>query len=135
MPQLCHWAALFLALSSIYCGGVINTLYRNFADIPIVITGIRTEDGLVADRGEITVLIDEYDAPIVNNLTKPARLEAAKETLHGFYNALKSCENMIDRVFITGITKFSQLSVFSAMNNLMDISFQTVFCDNMRIHS
>ncbi|MDR1313455.1 MAG: AAA family ATPase, partial [Deltaproteobacteria bacterium] len=97
----------------------IDTLNRNYADIPIVTQSIQAEDGLVANRRKTIVLIDEYDAPIVNNLTNPARLEVAKETLHGFYNALKSCENMIDRVFITGITKFAQLSVFSAMNNLM----------------
>jgi hypothetical protein len=102
----------------------VETLYWNYANIPILTTGMGTEDGLVADRREIIVLIDEYDAPIVNNLTDPASLEIAKSTLHGFYNALKSCENMIDRVFITGITKFSQLSVFSAMNNLRDITFQ-----------
>ncbi|MDR1315128.1 MAG: AAA family ATPase, partial [Deltaproteobacteria bacterium] len=97
----------------------IETLYRNFADIPIVTQSIQIEDGLVADRRKIIVLIDEYDAPIINNLTDPASLKVATRTLHGFYNALKSCENMIDRVFITGITKFAQLSVFSAMNNLM----------------
>jgi hypothetical protein len=105
----------------------IETIYWNYADIPIVTPGIRTEDGLIADRGEIVVLIDEYDAPIVNNLTDPASLEVAKKTLHGFYNALKSCEYMIDRVFITGITKFSQLPLFSTMNNLRDISFQSNF--------
>ncbi|MDR1312814.1 MAG: ATP-binding protein [Deltaproteobacteria bacterium] len=105
----------------------IDTLYWNYADIPIVTPGIRTKDGLAADRGEIIVLIDEYDAPIVNNLTDPASLEVAKKTLHGFYNAMKSCENMIDRIFITGITKFSQLSLFSAMNNIMDISFESEY--------
>jgi hypothetical protein len=73
------------------------------------------------------VLIDEYDAPIVNNLTDPASLEVVKKTLYGFYNAIKSSESMIDRVFITGITKFAQLSLFSAMNNLMDISFESEY--------
>ncbi|MDR1081260.1 MAG: ATP-binding protein [Deltaproteobacteria bacterium] len=105
----------------------IRTIYRNYADIPIVTQSVQDEDWLVADRRKIIVLIDEYDAPIVNNLTDPASLEVAKKTLHGFYNALKSCENMIDRVFITGITKFPQLSVFSAMNNLRDITFQSNF--------
>jgi hypothetical protein len=105
----------------------IDALNRNYADIPIITQSIHAEDGLVANRKKIIVLIDEYDAPKVNNLTDPASLEVAKKTLHGFYNALKSCENMIDRVFITGITKFAQLSVFSAMNNLRDITFQSNF--------
>ncbi|MDR1313047.1 MAG: ATP-binding protein [Deltaproteobacteria bacterium] len=105
----------------------IETLYSNYADIPIVTQGIRTEDGLFADRSKIIVLIDEYDASIINNLTEPDNLKIVQRTLHGFYNALKSCENMVDRVFITGITKFSQLSVFSAMNNLRDISFKNEY--------
>ncbi|MDR1037459.1 MAG: ATP-binding protein [Deltaproteobacteria bacterium] len=106
---------------------IIEILHNNYADIPIVTQSIRTKDGIVADRGEIIVLIDEYDAPIINNLTDLTSLKVATRTLHGFYNALESCEDMIDRVFITGITKFSQLSVFSAMNNLMDISFESEY--------
>jgi hypothetical protein len=102
---------------------VIRILSRNFADIPIITENTKISDGLVADQSKIIVLIDEYDAPIINNLTEPDKLKIARKTLHGFYNALKSCENMIDRIFITGITKFSQLSLFSALNNLEDISF------------
>ncbi|MDR1035125.1 MAG: AAA family ATPase [Deltaproteobacteria bacterium] len=103
---------------------VISALQSNYADIPIVTKSIKAKDRLMADQSEIIVLIDEYDAPIINNLTDSNKIKLAKETLHSFYNSLKSCENMIDRVFITGITKFSQLSVFSAMNNLRDITFQ-----------
>jgi hypothetical protein len=106
---------------------IVETLYWNYADIPILTPGLQPDSGLVANRNKIIVLIDEYDAPIINNLTDSAKLKVAKSTLHGFYNALKSCESMIDRVFITGITKFSQLSVFSAMNNLIDISFDTEY--------
>jgi hypothetical protein len=102
----------------------VEALYRNFADIPIVTQTIQIEDGLFSDRTIIIVLIEEYDAPIINNITNHDKLDKAKQTLHGFYNALKSCGNMIDRVFITGITKFAQLSVFPAMNNLRDITFQ-----------
>ncbi|MDR1036770.1 MAG: AAA family ATPase [Deltaproteobacteria bacterium] len=104
-----------------------ETLYRNYADIPILTPGIQPESGLVPYRNKIIVLIDEYDAPLINNLTDSARLKVAKSTLHLFYNALKSCESMIDRVFITGIKKFFQLSVFSAMNNLIDISFESEY--------
>ncbi|MDR1081357.1 MAG: AAA family ATPase [Deltaproteobacteria bacterium] len=103
---------------------VIETLSWNYADIPIITNNIRTKDVVIANRSKIIVLIDEYDAPIINNITNQYKLDIAKQTLHGFYNALKSCDSMIERVFITGITKFSQLSVFSAMNNLSDITFQ-----------
>jgi hypothetical protein len=102
---------------------VIDFISSNFDNVPLVTRKIRRQDGLTADRMKLVVLIDEYDAPIINNITDIKRVEIAKETLHGFYNALKSCEEMIDRIFITGITKFSQLSLFSALNNLEDISF------------
>ncbi|MDR1314366.1 MAG: ATP-binding protein [Deltaproteobacteria bacterium] len=106
---------------------VIRKLSRNFIDIPLITENTKISDGLVADKSEIIVLIDEYDAPIINNLTEPDNLKIAQKTLHGFYNALKSCENMIDRIFITGITKFSQLSLFSALNNLADITFDPLY--------
>ncbi|MDR1312502.1 MAG: ATP-binding protein [Deltaproteobacteria bacterium] len=106
---------------------VIRILQRNYSDILIITENTEKADGLTANRKGIIVLIDEYDAPIINNLTEPDNLKIAQKTLHGFYNALKSCENMIDRIFITGITKFSQLSLFSALNNLEDISFDSEY--------
>ncbi|MDR1314731.1 MAG: AAA family ATPase [Deltaproteobacteria bacterium] len=102
---------------------VIRTLRRNYTDIPLITENTEISDGLVANKKEIVVLIDEYDAPIINNINNKTNLKLAKLTLHGFYNSLKSCENMVDRIFVTGITKFSQLSLFSALNNLEDISF------------
>jgi uncharacterized protein YehS (DUF1456 family) len=104
---------------------VISTLRRNYADIPILTANIDMQDALVANRNKIIVLIDEYDSPIINNIMNTQNINIAKKTLHSFYNALKSCDDMLERVFITGITKFAQLSVFSAMNNLSDITFQT----------
>ncbi|MDR1312569.1 MAG: AAA family ATPase [Deltaproteobacteria bacterium] len=116
------------AQDSAYClTEVISALSWNYADIPLITDNIRTKDALTADRDKVIVLIDEYDAPIINNISIPHRLNIAKQTLHSFYNALKSCENMIERVFLTGITKFSQLSVFSAMNNLRDITFNPAY--------
>jgi hypothetical protein len=103
---------------------VIETLSWNYADIPIITNNIRTKDAVITDRSKIIVLIDEYDAPIINNIMNQDQLDIAKQTLHGFYNALKSCDSMIERVFIAGITKFSQVSAFSVMNNLNDITFQ-----------
>ncbi|MDR1037730.1 MAG: ATP-binding protein [Deltaproteobacteria bacterium] len=103
---------------------VITSLSLNYADIPILTGNVRTQNALVSNRGKIIVLIDEYDAPIINNIMNTTNINIAKKTLHSFYNALKSCDDMIERVFITGITKFAQLSVFSAMNNLSDITFQ-----------
>ncbi|MDR1312632.1 MAG: AAA family ATPase, partial [Deltaproteobacteria bacterium] len=105
----------------------IEFLSEHYDEIPIITRKVRMNDGLVADRMKIVVLIDEYDAPIINNFADPDELAIATRTLHGFYNAMKSCDDIIERVFITGITKFSQLSVFSAMNNLRDITFKSEY--------
>ncbi|MDR1314280.1 MAG: AAA family ATPase [Deltaproteobacteria bacterium] len=102
---------------------VVEYIFKNFDTVPLVTRKICRQDGLPADRMRTIELIDEYDAQIINNLAEPENLIIAQKTRHGFCKALKCYEEMIDRIFITGITKFSQLSFFSALNNLEDISF------------
>ena len=71
---------------------------------------------------QAVVIIDEYDAPLLDVLHDTERLEAVREVMQEFYQRLKMCEAMIRFCFITGITKFSQLSIFSTINNLTNIS-------------
>jgi hypothetical protein len=71
--------------------------------------------------GKAVVLIDEYDAPILDSLGKKILAEI-KDLLRGFYKVLKEQEENIRFVFITGISKFSKVGVFSALNNLQDIT-------------
>ncbi|MBO7465959.1 MAG: ATP-binding protein [Bacteroidales bacterium] len=71
---------------------------------------------------QAAVIIDEYDAPLLDVLHDTERLEAVREVMQEFYQRLKMCEAMIRFCFITGITKFSQLSIFSTINNLTNIS-------------
>ena len=71
---------------------------------------------------QAVVIIDEYDAPLLDVLHDKERLEAVREVMQEFYQRLKMCEAMIRFCFITGITKFSQLSIFSTINNLKNIS-------------
>ena len=68
------------------------------------------------------IIIDEYDAPLLNNLCKEDNLEDIHRVLMDFFSPIKSCEEILRFVFITGITKFSQLSIFSTLNNLVNIS-------------
>jgi len=69
------------------------------------------------------VLIDEYDAPILDNLNKPDEvIEPIREFMHNFYRILKACDQYLKFVFLTGISKFAKISVFSGLNNLVDIS-------------
>lgn len=71
---------------------------------------------------EVVVLIDEYDAPLLTVLHDPERLEPMRTALQSFYSPLKDLDPYLRFVFITGITKFSQLSIFSQLNNLSNIS-------------
>ena len=71
---------------------------------------------------QVVVLIDEYDAPMLTVLHDSKRLEQMRTELQAFYSPLKDLDPYLRFVFITGITKFSQLSIFSQLNNLNNIS-------------
>jgi len=71
---------------------------------------------------KVVVLIDEYDAPLLDVLTDKESLDANRQVMRNFYSPLKACDSDLRFVFITGITKFSQLSIFSELNNLQNIS-------------
>ncbi len=68
------------------------------------------------------VLVDEYDKPLLDLVDKPEMLEHNKAVFKGFFSNLKSCDEYIRFVFITGVTKFHKVSIFSDLNQLNDIS-------------
>ncbi|MBO4984167.1 MAG: ATP-binding protein [Bacteroidaceae bacterium] len=70
----------------------------------------------------VVVLVDEYDKPLLQALQNKELLEAYRNTLKAFYGVLKSCDRYLRFAFLTGVTKFSQVSVFSDLNQLNDIS-------------
>ena len=72
--------------------------------------------------GAVVVLIDEYDKPILDNINDLQRANEMREVLRSFYTTLKSCDEYLRFVLLTGISKFSKAGVFSALNNLADIS-------------
>ncbi|MBO4774809.1 MAG: AAA family ATPase [Bacteroidales bacterium] len=71
---------------------------------------------------QVAVIIDEYDAPLLDVLHEEELLPEYRRVMQEFYQPLKASEAMIRFCFITGITKFSQLSIFSTINNLTNIS-------------
>ena len=71
---------------------------------------------------KVVVLIDEYDAPLLDVAHKKDSLEDLRQVMRNFYSPLKDSDPHLQFVFITGITKFSQLSIFSELNNLKNIS-------------
>ena len=68
------------------------------------------------------VVLDEYDAPLLNVLHNEERLKEVRQLMRTLYSPLKDCDPYLRFVFITGISKFSQLSIFSEINNLTVIS-------------
>ena len=70
----------------------------------------------------VVVLVDEYDKPLLQALDNDALLEDYRKTLKAFYGVLKSADRYLRFVFLTGVTKFSQVSVFSDLNQLQDIT-------------
>jgi hypothetical protein len=87
-------------------GDVLRTLIRKCA----------------AKHGPAVILIDEYDKPILDFMHSPEDADAMRSVLRNFYIQIKSADEHIRFVFVTGITKFSKMGVFSGMNNLKDIS-------------
>ncbi|MBR0177305.1 MAG: ATP-binding protein [Bacteroidales bacterium] len=71
---------------------------------------------------QVVVIIDEYDAPLLDVLHEEELLPKFRRVMQEFYQPLKASEAMIKFCFITGITKFSQLSIFSTINNLKNIT-------------
>ncbi len=71
---------------------------------------------------EVVLLIDEYDAPINNFIDEPHILKGVQDVIREFYKTTKALDGYWRFVFVTGITKYAKLSLFSAINNITDIS-------------
>ncbi|MBP5450560.1 MAG: AAA family ATPase, partial [Spirochaetales bacterium] len=77
----------------------------------------------------VVILIDEYDKAMLQVVDKPELLDEFRDILKGFYCNLKAFDQYIKFAFITGVTKFSKVSIFSDLNNLNDISLDDEFAD------
>lgn len=71
---------------------------------------------------QVVVLIDEYDAPMLDVAHDKETLDVLRNVMRNFFSPLKMCEPMLRFVFLTGITKFSQVSFFSELNNIKNVS-------------
>jgi Predicted AAA-ATPase/PD-(D/E)XK nuclease superfamily len=104
-------------------------LLSNHYEIELTATDYKTQFKELISKaskkhGQVVVLIDEYDKPIIDFLEKET-IEQAKvnrDILREFYSVLKNADEDLELVFITGISKFSKVSIFSLLNNLKDIS-------------
>lgn len=76
---------------------------------------------------QVAIIIDEYDAPLLDVLHEDENLPAFRKVMQEFYQPLKACEPYVKFCFITGITKFSQLSIFSTLNNQTNVTMLPAF--------
>lgn len=76
---------------------------------------------------QVVVLIDEYDAPWRDVVHEREKLDVLRNIMCDFYSPLKACDPYLRYVFLTGITKFSQLSIFSELNNIKNISMDKTY--------
>lgn len=82
----------------------------------------------VAHHGQrAVVLVDEYDKPILDNLTDPEVARAMREGLRNLYSVIKGQDAHIQFAFLTGVSKFSKVSIFSGLNNLNDITVDAAY--------
>lgn len=98
--------------------GDLSSRFRNIIKTAHKMTGRR-----------VVILVDEYDKPLVGNLHKDDKFEHYRTKLAGVYSNFKSSAEHIRLVFLTGVGRFSKLSVFSDLNNLNDITFDNEFSD------
>ncbi len=91
--------------------------------------GIRMKDLVLrahAQTGQkVVLLFDEYDAPILDTMYDKTLMESVRQKLRQFYSPIKDLDSKLQFVFITGISKFSQLSIFSELNNLTTITMNS----------
>ena len=79
--------------------------------------------GLRRHTGErAVVLVDEYDKPILDALATPELARANRDLLHGVYSIIKACDADLEFALLTGVSRFSKVSIFSGLNNLADIT-------------
>ncbi|MBF5059041.1 ATP-binding protein [Candidatus Neptunochlamydia vexilliferae] len=111
-------------------GGLKRAIKRAGADRGVLVETPTVQEGLdclisrlaEAKNSKVVVLIDEYDKPIIDRLGNLEIAQENREILKDFFATLKSLDEYLKLSFITGVSKFSQVSIFSGLNNLNDIT-------------
>lgn len=115
--------------------GIFDAIQRLARQQGITLTSSHARDALEelviehAKTAPVVILIDEYDKPITDVLLDSDKRELHQAILKNFYGILKSLNEYIHLVFLTGVSKIGKLSLFSDLNNLQDISLNPRFAD------
>ena len=94
---------------------------RRGESAPITFFNLIEDLAATSPDGQVVLLVDEYDKPLLRNLNTPA-VRAFRDALKAFYSVIKTLEGKQRFTFITGISKFSKVSIFSDLNNLVDVT-------------
>jgi hypothetical protein len=78
---------------------------------------------------KVVILIDEYDKPILDNIDKPEIAKEIRDGLVNFYSVIKGSDEFLRFAFLTGVSKFTKTSIFSGLNNIIDISLDASYGD------
>ena len=83
---------------------------------------------------KVVVLIDEYDKPMLDNIDDIELADQIRKQLRGFYSIIKAADKHLRFVMLTGVSKFSKVSIFSGLNNLKDISLDPRVRQHLRLY-
>lgn len=117
---------------------ILDNIFRRWEgeyDVPFIAGNLSSRfDNIIKAAHEktgrqVVILVDEYDKPLVGNLNKIENFEYHRTKLAALYSNFKSSAEHIRLVFLTGVSRFSKLSVFSDLNNINDITFDNDFAD------
>ena len=116
-------------------GYILSEWEEEFAIVPEKTQSVATRFQVVIKHAakttgqQVVVLVDEYDKPLLQAIDNESLLTEFRNILKGFYSNLKTCDEHIRFAFLTGVTKFSHVSIFSDLNNLQDISLNNAYAD------
>lgn len=112
---------------------LFNELDVLAAEVGVTLAGTSLKDKFqeliqkASAHGQVVILIDEYDKPLIDYLDDPGRLAENRQVFKSFYSVLKDADRYIRLLFITGVSRFSRESIFSDLNNLRDITINAQF--------
>jgi hypothetical protein len=109
----------------------MGALYGVSVEGPSVQFQLKVLVEALSKQNRVVVLVDEYDSAIINNLKDPELAEKNRDLLKGFFGTLKGLDRYLKFTFVTGVSKFSQVSLFSGPNNLKDITMDPRYATMM----
>lgn len=135
------YTLLHMDFSEVYTQGVeINQALSNMLNRQAKAYGLQLQGDTISEQfldliqnlakeKPIVILIDEYDKPITDHIDHPQKAAQHRDALKSLYVVLKSQQKNIHFLFMTGVSRFSRLSVFSDLNHLVDLSFNSDFVE------